>query len=30
MPELRLDESREIRWCRNAADREPDKLPPVF
>jgi hypothetical protein len=30
MPELRLDESREIRRDRNAADREPDKLQPVF
>ena len=30
MPNLRLDETREIRWYRNAANRGPDSLPLVF
>jgi cytochrome P450 len=30
MPDLRLDESREIRWYRNAANRGPESLPLVF
>lgn len=30
MPDLRLDESREIKWYRNAANRGPESLPVVF
>ncbi len=30
MPNLRLDETREIRWYRNAANRGPDSLPLIF
>jgi len=30
MPGLRLDDSREIRWYRNAANRGPESLPLVF
>jgi cytochrome P450 len=30
MPGLRLDDSREIRWYRNAANRGPERLPLVF
>jgi cytochrome P450 len=30
MPHLRLDETREIRWYRNAGNRGPDALPLVF
>jgi cytochrome P450 len=30
MPELRLDDSSEIRWYRNAANRGPERLPLVF
>jgi cytochrome P450 len=30
MPDLRLDESREIQWYRNAANRGPESLPLVF
>ena len=30
MPGLRLDNSREIRWYRNAANRGPENLPVVF
>ena len=30
MPNLRLDDSREIRWYRNAANRGPESLPLVF
>lgn len=30
MPDLKLDESREIEWYRNAANRGPSKLPIVF
>ena len=30
MPDLRLDEGREIKWYRNAANRGPDSLPLVF
>lgn len=30
MPGLRLDESREIKWYRNAANRGPDSLPLAF
>jgi cytochrome P450 len=30
MPGLRLDDSREIRWYRNAANRGPENLPLVF
>ena len=30
MPNLHLDETREIRWYRNAANRGPDSLPLVF
>lgn len=30
MPDLRLDETREIKWYRNAANRGPESLPLVF
>ena len=30
MPGLKLDESREIQWYRNAANRGPSSLPVVF
>ena len=30
MPNLRLDDSREIKWYRNAANRGPEALPVVF
>ena len=30
MPGLRLDDSREIRWYRNAGNRGPERLPLVF
>jgi cytochrome P450 len=30
MPDLSLDESREIKWYRNAANRGPESLPLVF
>ncbi|QIN82320.1 cytochrome P450 [Rubrobacter tropicus] len=30
MPDLRLDDDREIKWYRNAANRGPDSLPVVF
>ena len=30
MPNLRLDETREIRWYRSAAYRGPDSLPLIF
>ena len=30
MPDLSLDESREIKWYRNAANRGPESLPVVF
>ena len=30
VPDLRLDETREIKWYRNAANRGPESLPVVF
>ncbi len=30
MPGVRLDDSKEIRWYRNAANRGPESLPLVF
>lgn len=30
MPDLSLDQSRQIRWYRNAANRGPENLPLLF
>ncbi len=30
MPDLRLDESSEIQWYRNAGNRGPEALPLIF